>query len=145
MGKRGPKEMTNLKHRGGKTKNEDRFKYDYSKDYDGKTWQKEKKNMQKTGWWTLLITPLVICAVIYYFWHMHSLKNSVRTPLNVPTVIEQNGTLAANAPEKFWGTYRSGVYFGLKTRCPNSPVVGLMWMSQFVNQPSIRHWCDQGR
>ncbi|KAJ8981057.1 hypothetical protein NQ317_018030, partial [Molorchus minor] len=30
-------------------------------------------------------------------------------------------------PDKFWGTYRPGVYFGLKTREPNSIVTGLMW------------------
>lgn len=30
-------------------------------------------------------------------------------------------------PEKYWGSYRPGNYFGLKTREPYSPVVGLIW------------------
>lgn len=31
--------------------------------------------------------------------------------------------------EKYWGTYRPGVYFSLKTRDPSSIVTGLMWYS----------------
>lgn len=30
-------------------------------------------------------------------------------------------------PEQFWGSYRPGTYFGLKTRDPASLVTGLMW------------------
>lgn len=29
--------------------------------------------------------------------------------------------------DRYWGTYRPGNYFGLKTREPYSPVMGLMW------------------
>ena len=34
----------------------------------------------------------------------------------------------------------------MKTRSPNSPVFGAMWLPQFTNQmpPPVRHWCDQG-
>lgn len=32
-------------------------------------------------------------------------------------------------PERFWGSYRPGNYFGMKTRDPNSLVMGLMWFS----------------
>lgn len=41
---------------------------------------------------------------------------------------------------------RSHTYFGLKARNPNSPVFGLMWLTQFTNRmpPPVRHWCDQG-
>jgi hypothetical protein len=44
------------------------------------------------------------------------------------------------------GSYRSNLYFGMKTRTPNSPVFGLMWLTQFDNQmpAPVRHWCDQG-
>lgn len=31
--------------------------------------------------------------------------------------------------EKYWGSYRPGTYFGLKTRDPHSLVMGLMWFS----------------
>lgn len=33
--------------------------------------------------------------------------------------------------ERFWGSYRPGNYFGLKTRDPDSLVMGLMWFSPF--------------
>lgn len=31
--------------------------------------------------------------------------------------------------ERYWGSYRPGSYFGLKTRDPDSLVMGLMWFS----------------
>lgn len=31
--------------------------------------------------------------------------------------------------ERFWGSYRPGTYFGLKTRDQDSLVMGLMWFS----------------
>lgn len=31
--------------------------------------------------------------------------------------------------ERYWGSYRPGNYFGLKTRDPESLVMGLMWFS----------------
>lgn len=31
--------------------------------------------------------------------------------------------------ERYWGSYRPGSYFGLKTRDPDSLVTGLMWFS----------------
>lgn len=30
-------------------------------------------------------------------------------------------------PDRYWGTYRPGVYLGMKSREPWSPVFGLMW------------------
>lgn len=32
-----------------------------------------------------------------------------------------------DVPDLFWGSYRPGLYFGLKTRDPHSLVTGLMW------------------
>ncbi|KAK0416022.1 hypothetical protein QR680_012253 [Steinernema hermaphroditum] len=49
-----------------------------------------------------------------------------------------------------WGTYRSNLYFGLRTRHPKSPLFGFMWYqqppkgAQQIRMPEIRHWCDQG-
>ena len=31
--------------------------------------------------------------------------------------------------ERYWGSYRPGTYFGMKTRDPHSLVMGLMWFS----------------
>lgn len=50
-------------------------------------------------------------------------------------------------PERYWGSYRSGVYFGMKTRDPQSLVMGLMWyfpQKLRAGGEGIRHWCDAG-
>lgn len=38
-------------------------------------------------------------------------------------------------PERYWGSYRPGLYFGLKTRDPHSLQMGLMWFSPMRIQP----------
>ncbi len=65
------------------------------------------------------------------------MREMVRKPLDSPKMIADGASLAANDPDRFWGTYRSGVYFGLKTRSPHSPVVGLMWMTQFTGNHTL--------
>ena len=62
------------------------------------------------------------------------MREMVRRPLDAPKMIGSQATFPHNDPERFWGTYRSGVYFGLKTRSPHSPVAGLMWMTQFTGR-----------
>jgi hypothetical protein len=32
-----------------------------------------------------------------------------------------------DVPDRYWGSYRPGLYFGMKTRDPYSFVSGLMW------------------
>ncbi|XP_071090232.1 mannosyl-oligosaccharide glucosidase-like [Haliotis cracherodii] len=100
-----------------------------------------------------LLTKLAISAVaagvvlvIAYMRYQTSLKSAVKTPLQSPTILADNSSSAAENPDRFWGTYRSHMYFGMKTRSKASPVVGLMWLTQFTGQmpPPLRHWCDQG-
>ena len=53
---------------------------------------------------------------------------------------------AVSSPSRFWGSYRPGVYFGLKTRSPADLLAGLMWMlpGQVASSNlGMRHWCDQ--
>lgn len=38
-------------------------------------------------------------------------------------------------PDSYWGSYRPGTYFGLKTRDPHSLVMGLMWFSPLRLKP----------
>ena len=40
-------------------------------------------------------------------------------------VVERYGLAV---PDRFWGSYRSGVYFGMKHRSPKSLLTGIMWM-----------------
>ena len=55
--------------------------------------------------------------------------------------------ITISSPSRFWGSYRPGVYFGLKTRSlPADLLAGLMWMLPGKVAPSnlgLRHWCDQ--
>ena len=32
-----------------------------------------------------------------------------------------------DVPDRFWGSYRPGVYFGMKSRSAKDVVTGLMW------------------
>lgn len=38
-------------------------------------------------------------------------------------------------PDAYWGSYRPGTYFGMKTRDPHSLVMGLMWFSPLRLKP----------
>jgi hypothetical protein len=53
------------------------------------------------------------------------LETRINTPLNVPKAVAKTGLAV---PSLFWGSYRPGVYFGLKTRSPADLLTGLMWM-----------------
>lgn len=87
---------------------------------------------------------LVLAALGGYFWHNKLLRELVITPLNVPNILERNSSLPVTNPDRFWGSYRSGVYFGMKARSPTSPNFGIMWMQQLVKMPpDLRHWCSQ--
>lgn len=57
-----------------------------------------------------------------------------------------------NDPERYWGSYRPGTYFGMKTRDPHSLLMGLMWFSpqrlgpggegiRLVNLLVVILWC----
>ena len=69
------------------------------------------------------------------------MRGLVRKPSDEKLIITNERAQNMN---RFWGTYRPGVYFGTKTRSANSPVTGLMWFEQRLpEQPKIRHWCEQ--
>lgn len=66
-------------------------------------------------------------------------ETRVNTPLDEKKIVQKNLD-----PEKYWGSYRPHTYFGLKTRDPQSMVVGLMWYFPNKLKPNgdgIRHWC----
>ncbi|XP_045540902.1 mannosyl-oligosaccharide glucosidase [Papilio machaon] len=68
------------------------------------------------------------------------LETRVNTPLDEEKAVLETGL---SVPERYWGTYRPGVYFGFKSREPRSPVFGLMWYEIGDTHKGIRHWCDQ--
>lgn len=85
------------------------------------------------------------CLLIaVYFGYIGYLETRVNTPFDDTKMVQQAGL---NDRERYWGTYRAGTYFGLKTRDPHSIVMGLMWyFPQRIRHSDggIRHWCDSG-
>jgi hypothetical protein len=51
-------------------------------------------------------------------------------PINLPKLVNEK------IPERFWGTYRSNLYFGLKHRSEKSLSGGLMWFDYDTLQKS---------
>ncbi|OXA44897.1 Alpha-centractin [Folsomia candida] len=48
----------------------------------------------------------------------------------IPSVNKVVVRAGLDIPERFWGSYRPGVYFGLKHRSPKSLLTGFMWLLQ---------------
>ena len=57
--------------------------------------------------------------------------SKVNNPLLASRVTHFNEThpYVVNS-DRFWGTYRPHIYFGMRTRSPNSMLLGLMWLDQ---------------
>jgi len=91
-----------------------------------------------------LIAGLVSILAVCYFVYQGYLETRVNTPLDYPKAVRDSGL---DIPDRYWGTYRPGVYLGMKTRAPKDVVTGLMYfIPRFVQQGSLglRHWCEQG-
>jgi len=91
-----------------------------------------------------LMAGLVSLVAVGYFVYQGYLETRVNTALDAAKVVKESGL---DVPERFWGSYRPGVYFGMKSRSAKDVVTGLMWfLPRHVNQGSLglRHWCEQG-
>lgn len=89
------------------------------------------------------IAVSAVC-VVGYFAYQGYLETRLTTPLGAPSAVIKSGLAV---PHRFWGSYRPGVYFGMKTRSPSNLLTGMMWMvPELVRQNNIglRHWCEQG-
>ena len=67
---------------------------------------------------------VAVISVATYYWYLSVIRDIVRTPLQAPRFSDATPSAAEHDRERFWGSYRSGLYFGMKTRSPRSPVVG---------------------
>lgn len=75
---------------------------------------------------------------------MGYLETRVNTPFDDQKMVIKMGL---DVPDRYWGSYRPGLYFGMKTRDPYSLVTGLMWYFPRQLRPDgsgIRHWCEEG-
>lgn len=70
----------------------------------------------------------ILCAVLIggvsWFSYQGYLETRVNSPLDENKVIFP---VSPDFPERYWGSFRPGVYFGMKTREPQSLLAGLMW------------------
>uniref|UniRef100_A0A1B6DLQ2 Mannosyl-oligosaccharide glucosidase n=1 Tax=Clastoptera arizonana TaxID=38151 RepID=A0A1B6DLQ2_9HEMI len=90
------------------------------------------------------LLTVVILSVATYICYKGYLETRVNTPFDDKKVVQNSGL---SVPDRYWGSYRPGNYFGLKTREPYSPVAGLIWYfpeKVLVEGPNFRHWCEQG-
>ncbi|CAH0553767.1 unnamed protein product [Brassicogethes aeneus] len=89
---------------------------------------------------------IIGCTVLFIavvFGYLGYLETRVITPFDSAKVVAKSGL---DVPLLYWGSYRPGTYFGLKTREANSLVNGLMWYFPRTLRPGgdgIRHWCEQ--
>jgi mannosyl-oligosaccharide glucosidase len=99
---------------------------------------------------TILIGLVVSFSLYKIFLTVIDYRNQyeyTNVPLKLPRLVNVNDTSPELSPERFWGTYRSNLYFGLKHRSARSLSGGLMWFDysklQQSNDRFLRHWCDQ--
>lgn len=100
-----------------------------------------------SSWPTSLFNKIIVVFlvnVVAYFAYFGFNATRVNTPFNTQKLVELS---RLDKQEYYWGTYRSGLYFGTKARVPFSLVTGLMWYPQDMwlagYEPRLRHWCDQ--
>ncbi|KAL5275817.1 MOGS family protein [Megaselia abdita] len=93
--------------------------------------------------WKTIIGFICLC-VASVFGYLGYLETRVNTPFDSQKMVQRTGI---DEPDRYWGSYRPGTYFGLSTRDPNSLVMGMMWYSpQNLGSggSGIRHWCEIG-
>ncbi|CAG9136655.1 unnamed protein product [Plutella xylostella] len=80
----------------------------------------------------------VACFIIaVYVGTLGYLETRVNTPFDDEKIIGPTDS-GIYVPERYWGSYRPGNYFGMKTRDPRSPVMGLMWYEPTTGHKGIR-------
>ncbi|XP_053336097.1 mannosyl-oligosaccharide glucosidase-like [Clarias gariepinus] len=131
----------NIGNGGSRSQKEEKSPVPYPKE------KKKKKRMTTSKILINICIGLCIFSLVWIFYALYIQLAFVRRPVTLhlsPQVLDANSTSAAVSPERFWGSYRPQVYFGMKTRSPRSVVTGLMWMRQFSDNVNLRHTCEQG-
>ncbi|XP_044262589.1 mannosyl-oligosaccharide glucosidase [Tribolium madens] len=103
---------------------------------------RSSKSSSLLSYWKQIIGCIVL-GIAVSLGYMGYLETRVNTPFDDKKMVVRSGL---EVPEQYWGSYRPGLYFGLKTRDPMSLVTGLMWYFPKRLRPGgdgIRHWCEQ--
>lgn len=106
--------------------------------------RKEKKKKTDIGKVFINISiGLCIFSLIWFFYALYMqsmLSKRIITLHPSPPVLDANSSSSTVSPERFWGSYRPQVYFGMKTRSPNSVVTGrLTWVDFQFSNPVIQY------
>ena len=115
-------------------------------DRDPRGLHKKSSKKQSSGliFWLKCFVCLSVVVIVAYYSYQGYLETLVRTPLKLASAVEKSGL---SVPNRYWGSYRPGVYFGMKTRSPGNLLFGIMWMiPDQIKQDNLglRHWCEQG-
>lgn len=90
--------------------------------------RREKKNKTDIGKVFINISiGLCIFSLIWFFYALYMRSALARRVVSLhpsPRVLNVNSSSPAVSPERFWGSHRPHVYFGMKTRSPRSVVTG---------------------
>nr|SVE75633.1 EOG090X02G1 [Daphnia hispanica] len=87
---------------------------------------------------------VVAISVVSWFVYQGYLETRVNSPLTESKVAFPS---SHDFPERYWGSFRPGVYFGMKSRDTHSLLAGLMWFMPDIavaGNLNLRHLCDQG-
>ncbi|XP_063720487.1 mannosyl-oligosaccharide glucosidase-like [Symsagittifera roscoffensis] len=102
-------------------------------------------NARYQKWFIFGAVALALCGIyLYNAFKQTAARGRSITPFR-EQILDAGSTTPSRNSDLFWGAYRPGVYFGMKTRSNQSPVFGLLWLVQFdPNRVDFRHNCDQG-
>lgn len=81
---------------------------------------------------------LAIVIVIFKNWNAQPITTTASQASSLTEVFPPPNLPLPATTE--WGTYRPGIYFGVKARAPQSPAFGIMWFD-----PSDSKWYDNIR
>ncbi|EFX84976.1 hypothetical protein DAPPUDRAFT_314562 [Daphnia pulex] len=87
---------------------------------------------------------VVAISIVSWFVYQGYLETRVNSPLTENKVVFPT---SHDFPERYWGSFRPGVYFGMKSRDTHSLLAGLMWFMPDIaaaGNLNLRHLCDQG-
>lgn len=79
---------------------------------------------------TLAIIPATGIIAYHLYQKYVYLPGLVNTASDLPRVLPANNFNVSKNADQYWGSYGANLYFGLRTRSPDSPMMGLMWFEQ---------------
>lgn len=98
-----------------------------------------QKPVQSSEFNKIILIPIVLSMAIgISIYYNNWLSGKVNIPLNEPKIVNESDYKSVENLDRFWGTYRPQLYFGLKTRSPNPLLAGLMWFNQFSKRFQMR-------